>query len=301
MGLNNSLIGQLSSAGEIRFLADRCLRQAGAIGALPTPVDVLITNSGIENVTDPETFKESFLASLSDSAGRIFRSAWQKIRGIADLRERAIYVPSTTKDNRDRWAKAHELGHQVLPWQYINTAYKDEDPNLRPDVQELFEAESNYFASEIIFQGKRFALRARDYLPSFDAVFILADDHGATRHTTLHRFVEEHDEAIAAIAYWPSRYAVDKDGFPFLRRGKVVGSPHFLAKYSAIDLPPVLCTGHPWITERNSSEVFNGDINMECGTASVRFQWQSWWNQYCLLVLLRRRPLLSLVGRLLTR
>lgn len=297
--MNNFRITHLSSAGEIRSLADRCLRQAGAIGSLPTPVDALIATAGIENITDPEAFKESFLASLSESAGKIFRSAWQKIRGIADMRERAICVPRTTKENRDRWAKAHELGHQVIPWQNIRPAYKDEDSNLNSDVQDLFEAESNYFASEILFQGERFGSRARDYQPSFEAVFHLADDHGATRHTTLHRFVEEHDETIAAIAYWPSRFTVDKDGFPFLRLGKVVGSPKFLAKYSAVDLPPVLCTGHPWMLERHSSEVFNGDINLACGTGSIRFQWQSWWNQYCLLVLLRRRPLLSVVGRLL--
>lgn len=298
MRLTNSLVGRLSSAGEISALANRFLRQSEVIGVLPTPVDELIATAGIQSVSDLEAIKESFLASLSESARKIFRSTWQKIRGIADLRERAIYVPKTTKDNRDRWAKAHELGHQVIPWQYVNMAYKDEDSSLRPDVQDLFEAESNFFASEIIFQGEKFTFRARDYQPSFEAVFVLADDHGATRHTTLHRFAQEHDDAIAAVAYWPSRYAVDKDGFPVLRRGKVVGSPHFMMKYAGINLPADLRTGHPWVSERDSSEVFCDYISLDCGAGPVCFQWQSWWNRYCLLVLLRRRPLLSLVGRL---
>src|SRR6266550_6547099 len=81
---------------DIAELAQRLLNRAGAIGLLPTPVDELITAAGVENVEETESFKNQFLASIPRTARSVFDAAWYKIRGIADLRDKAIYVATAT-------------------------------------------------------------------------------------------------------------------------------------------------------------------------------------------------------------
>jgi hypothetical protein len=226
---------------------------------------------------------------------------WQKIRGIADLRDRVVYVPTTTTSPRVRFAKAHELGHQVVPWHRVNPAYADDDRSLSPEAQHLFDREANLFAAEVVFQSRGFTVRARDFAPSLDAIFTLADQYGASRHCTIRRFVEEYDEPIAVVPYWPSQYAVDEQGNPVLRRGQLVASSAFLHKCSDIQLPDLLRTGDPWVAARDLERSCDGEITLGFSSGQVSLHWQSWWNSYCLLVLLRRKPKVHLVGRLLHR
>jgi transcriptional regulator with XRE-family HTH domain len=294
-----SLALRPESEVEVSKVADRLLRRAGVLGKLPTPIDDLIKCAGVGDVGNAEDFKDRFLFSLPEKVRDVFQSAWQKIRGIADMRERVVYVPADKSVPRMMFAKAHELGHQVLPWHQVkNVAFRDDELSLSSDARDLFDVESNYFAAEVIFQGKRFLNRIRDYAPSFDAVFSLADEHGASKHATLRRYVEEHDELIAAVPYWPSSYAVDEKGHPVLRIGKLVGAPSFIQKYADIQLPRELRSGDPWAEARDQDERCQGDIKLDCGSGPVKFQWQSWWNKYSLLVLLRRKPALGIVGGL---
>jgi len=294
-----SLVARPSSEASIAEVAERLLRRAGVAGRVPTDVDALIASSQLVDVVDPAPFLEGFLARLSAEAKDVFTSAWEKLRGIADLRTRAIYVPASTKVRQTLFVKAHELGHQVLPWQQVNMAYWDDGHSLSPEVTELFDQEANLFAADVIFQGKRFLHRARQYVPTFDAVFSLADEHGASRHSTLWRFVEEQDELVAAATYWPSRYTFDREGLPVLWLGKLVGSPRFKARFGTLELPSELSPNHPWVAARNLGSVCEGDVTLVEVGGQTQFQWHSWWNQYSLFVMLRRKPRLSLVGRII--
>jgi len=139
------------------------------------------------------------------------------------------------------------------------------------------------------------------YQPSFEAIFQLADDHGASRHATLWRFVEEQDEIIALLAYWPSNYTVDPEGNPALRRGKVIGSSQFLDKFGNLEAPIEIRTGHPWIEARDTGTICKGEMLLPCNGRSQFFQWQSWWNTYTLFIMLRRKPVLSGIARLLKK
>src|SRR5262249_7033565 len=146
-----------------------------------------VNAADLEEAQDLEPFVSRFLRQIAESARETFKATLQKVRGIADLRERAIYVPSDTRQRRRRFVQAHELGHQVIPWHSVNLGYRDDDLSLTDDAQELFDLEANFFAAEVMFQGRGFRTRVRDYAPSFDAVFRLADEHGASRHATLWR------------------------------------------------------------------------------------------------------------------
>lgn len=296
------LIVSPETAPDLIKLADRALRRGGAVGKLPTPIDDLIKAAHITSESDTEGAVRRFLSTLNEQSRTLFQSALQKMRGIADLRARAIYVPSD-KAPRELFANAHEFGHEEIPWHKVITGdvaafYTDDDYSLGPDVQEKFDIEANFFASEIIFQGSRFTTQARDYKASLDAVFTLADLHGASRQATLRRYIEAQDEIIAALSYLPSRYGVDRQGFPILRAPRLIGSAKFIQKYSAVSIPGEITSVHPWAESRSRQEVCKGDIILTSSGVSVGFQWESWWNTYTLMVLLRRRPSLSVVRRI---
>lgn len=291
------------SASEIAKLADRALRKAGAIGVLPTPIDDLIKAAEITDESEAGGVAQ-FLSTLDEQSRNVFGSVLQKMRGLSDMRARAIYVPSD-KPPRQSFAKAHELGHQIVPWHNpagrAGKVYQDNDATLCPEVQDLYEREANFCASEVIYQGQNFVPHARGYRPSFDAVATLADLHGASRQATLRRYVEAQDEMLAAVSYLPSRVCAADGRLPVLCRPRMFGSPKFVLKFGGVKVPEELGSDHPWALARNISEVCEDYIQLECGGECVSFWWQSWWNSYSLLVLLRREPRLSVVGHLIRR
>jgi hypothetical protein len=274
-------------------LAAKLIRKADAEGILPTPIDQLFDIARVTNVQ--ELPNEAFLKTLSEQAKGFFRSAMQKLRGIADLREKTTYIPRDPHSGRELFVKAHELGHQVLPWHAVDSAYLDDNESLSPAAKVIFELEANFFGSETIFQGKRFRTLARDYQPSFDAIFSLADQHGASKQATAWRFVEEQDEALALLQYYPTN-AIDENGNRVLNLWVSVGSPAFNRQYGAINPPLTLRTGHSWVAARDLDRTCDGNESLMVDDRIVVFQWHAWWNSHALLVLLRRRPSLSVVG-----
>lgn len=298
MGSIVQLVKRPESEKQLSEIAEDCLRRVDGVGRLPTPLDELIEASKLVEGDDIESSLQKFLKGFTEDLHEGILSTFQKVRGIADLRERAIYTPAEGNHRRRFFTRAHEFGHQIIPWHTINTTYLDDGISLSPDAQELFDQEANFLAAEIIFQGCRFARRSRDFAPSFESVFKLADDHGASYHATLWRYVEEHDETIAVVPYWPSRYILDADGHPILKRGRMVGSSRFIEKYSSVEIPTDVDTGDPWVACRELGRTCQGEVSLNCDAAAVKFEWHSWWNQYSLFVLLRRRPSLSIVGRI---
>ena len=111
------------------------------------------------------------------------------------------------------------MGHQVTPWHNVDPAHLDDDKSFFGNVQNQFEKEANFFSAEVIFQGYKFRSRPRYYSASFDAIYYLADQHGASRQATAWRYVEEQDKAIALEQYYP-RVCFDKLGSGNLRTGK---------------------------------------------------------------------------------
>ena len=71
---------------------------------------------------------------------------------------------------------------------------------------------------------------------------------------------------------------------------------------SAENLPasifPDSSTGHPWIAARDLKRVCDGTENLAVDGSELPFLWYAWWNGYALLVLLRRKPRLSVIGGL---
>lgn len=269
------------SEQDIVRLAQKTLLRADCAGVLPTPIDRLYEQARIETIDMPSPDDmPSF--RVTEAACEMLRSGWQKIRGIADLRERAVYLPQGKNDHRHRFVQGHELGHQTIPWHKVGLDQVDTDATLNADVKDKFEAEANLFSSEIIFQGGHFRRLALNYSPTPDAIFTLADQHGASRQATLWRFTEEQDFPVASLFYYPNNYS---DGY---KLWKMVCSPSFRIKYCDLDIPQFLANKHPWTAAREFRETFDGDISLQKSNGRpAKFLWYSWWNEHALIVLIK--------------
>ena len=285
------------SEQDIAQLAELSLKEANAIDKLPTPIDDLIKVSKVEEVFNFDQIKAGFFASLKKDVQETSKFIIQKIRGIADLRERAIYIPKTDNPLRNIFPKAHELGHQIIPWHNIDPTYTDNDGTLSPRIEIEFEKEANFFASEVIFQGKRFGNNARDYAASFEAIFKLSDLYGASKFSTIWRYVEEQDELILIAIYYPNENTFDDSGKNVLDLWKIIPSKKCLNKFGQIDMPQRIRTGNPWVVARDLSHICDGKDALKYNSGSSTFYWQAWWNGYTLFVLLKHIPMLGLRNR----
>lgn len=281
------------SEDKLSQIVRKLLREGDAFGVLPTPVDRLLAVARIKSIESiPD---ESFLATLSDQTQSFFKGAWQKLRGIADLREDVNYVPKDTHIGRQLFTQCHELGHQTIPWHRVDAAYLDDSESLSADAKAIFEREANYFSAQTVFQIDRFRTMARDYRPSFNAVFALAELYGASKQATAWRFVEDQDETLALLQYYPTG-AIDAQGHSSFQLWRSVGSPSFNRRIDGIDIPIMLRAGHPWLMAYQKNQVCDGYEKITVDSHAIPFEWQAWWNGYALMVMLRRRPILRLVG-----
>src|SRR5688572_10049881 len=168
---------ELDVAEKARIL----LVRSECLGVLPTPIDRLFEVAKVSEVELDRSEMLSLWSGFSESAKRLVTGAMgiiSQIRGAADLRKRVIFMPRDDSKPRILFARAHELGHLVLPWHHLNEDYLDSDKTLSPRVNHRFEMEANLFAAETFFQGRRFRDMARDYRPDFGSAVELAKVHG---------------------------------------------------------------------------------------------------------------------------
>lgn len=280
----------------IKKEARKILKAAKAIGVFPTPIEKLMEAANIEQIAELEEIKESFLKQASASMAAAFISAWPKLRGFADLKRKVTYVAPDTPI-REIWPKLHELGHQVLPWQQINLAYMDDQKSLSQECEDRFDQEANDFAGEVLFQGDTFKDVSSSLYPDFDTILTLADKFGASKHATARHFAEQSDEPTALVSYHKSYHGVGLDGRPAWVLGRASSaSEKFINKYPNLRLPTVISSSHEWAKAIDEGKSVNGSQMMDCGDGTTAsFLWNSWWNHYSLLVLIRKTPRLKIV------
>lgn len=280
---------------ELRSIAKEALQRADAFGKLPTPIDDVLEAHKIKLIPDSNTDREGFLASLKGKSRRLFQGILHKLRGVADTRRQAVWVASRKQERYTLFPKAHELSHQIIPWHQLDPSYFDTAATFSIDAKNIFEREANFTAGEIIFQSDSFRSSVMSYAASFEAVFSLAELYGATYQSTIWRYVEEQDEIIAVIQYYPSGI-FDTAGKKMLSHASTIPSGRFRNKYADIEIPLHLDSYHPWAAAVNTREICHGTDRLSHSGSTTIFSWESWWNTYTLFVLLRRVPKLTSFG-----
>ena len=288
---------------EIAQYAKTLLVRGDCLGVLPTPVQHLYAVGNVQEVELDRATMASVFERFSQAAKNAISEIWSKVRGAADLKKRVVFIPQDDKKPRILFARAHELGHQTIPWHHVRREYLDDDRTLSPAISAQFEVEANLFAAEIIYQGDGFTRLMREYRVSFASVFELARLHGASTHATFWRFVQSHDESVAGLIYYPRGRRENLHSVqPELFIQNEIRSESFSARYGGLTFEGHLEPQHPWALARFKAEPVSGELPIPLHGRSETFLWEGFWNRHCLMVLVRRRtPGLRLLGSVLQR
>jgi hypothetical protein len=245
------------TAARLGSIVDTALRDAGALGVLPTPLDAVRAAAGIELVED---------AALRDG-----------VLGAFSFERRTIHVNPSQSPHRRRFTEAHEIAHALCPWHHA-ALREDTEAELFGPARDAIEAEANAGAALLIFQGSAFADHAARQPCTLDGVRALAAAHGASLHATLHHFAQSNREPVAmlVVGRFPGR-----DGVLPVWRG--VESPAYRARAGrAVALAPDgVRPGTP--LHRLVERARVGDVAPEPGPAGARAE--AAYNRHSFLVL----------------
>lgn len=229
--------------------AQRLLKDAGAIGVFPTPIDSLMAAAKVTVIED-EILDESMLRRLADKARaglqfgvNVIKSAFSKVLGLFEAHERLVILDKAVPAPRRGFVKLHEAGHGSMPHQTkMYALMHDCDQTLGDDIKDLFEREANVFASEVMFQGDVFQAHALDSEFCLKNAMALAAQFGASNYSTFRRYINVNPTACCLIVVEPEKM-IGMAGMHEVRR--VIASKTFALKYDADALAFNIGSSHP--------------------------------------------------------
>lgn len=221
----------------IREAAVRAIEDADGFGVFPTPVDGIIEAAKHSVIVDQE-IDDRFLAKATKRVGGALKKALSKVLGVLDIAAKTMHLDKTVHAAKLPFLKLHELGHGILPWQrdiYALTA--DCKQTLDPEITDLFERETNAFASEVLFQVDTFTSEAADHPFAIKTPLSLSKKYGASVYSTVRRYVRTNARSCAVVVLEPPAL-VPGHGFTAKLR-RVVASPTFEAQFGPMGWPEV--------------------------------------------------------------
>lgn len=181
----------------------------------------------------------SWIGAKVDKAKQLMKTAIDKVLGLFDVFDNAVYIDQTVQKVKQTFLKLHEAGHARLPWQQkIYSVIQDCKQTLAPDVADQFDREANVFASEVLFQLDEFSERANSESFGITVPTRIGKKFGASAYSSIRRYVSGSDKCCAVIVLeMPEQDRVL--GFKCVVR-RVVASPKFEAMFSGMDWPPMV-------------------------------------------------------------
>jgi hypothetical protein len=188
-------------------------------GVIPTPLDAVASAAGITQIID--------ISQLPTDIAARKPPALKKILGALLYRERLALVDLSQPEPRARLTKAHEIGHQILPWH--QAAFRlDDKERLLGQTRDQLERQAYLAGGHLIFQDGHFWQRALDYRVSIATPVALSPDYGASMHATIRYYALLHPAAVSVLV--AGRY-VCNGSVPVWDS---VDSPSFLARYGRL-------------------------------------------------------------------
>ena len=222
----------------VRKVAERALRDAGALGIFPTPIANIMDVARVQEVKE-DVLNESFIQKLRtkmSGAGSLVRTALSKVLGLFHASEGLIFIDRTLMEVKKQFVRLHECAHGYLPWQRgMYAVVEDCEKSLDPDVADAFDREANVFASEVLFQLDAFHLEARDHAFSIFTPVKLSKKFGASIYSTVRQYVSKSDKCCAVIVLNPPEIAPGAGFQCALRR--VIVSPSFATTFGQVGWP----------------------------------------------------------------
>lgn len=245
----------------IAAIVHEALRGSGALGVLPTPLDVVREAAGLDLV-DTAALGEAVLGAL-----------W--------FERRTIYVDPSLPVHRRRFTEAHEIAHALCPW-HRAVMREDTTAELFGPTRDAIEAEANAGAAMLLFQGAAFAERAADMPCTFDSVRRLARAHGTSVHATLHHFVQSLRRPLAMLAI--GRFPAKDGTLPVWRH---VSSSEFRARAGRTHRLTAHGVGPGTPLRELVERARTGDVEpVQIGAGRSRIRMEAHYNRHSFLVLL---------------
>ena len=199
----------------IRKEAERALREAGALGVFPTPVDRIMTVANVEEVPE-DLLSPGLLAKIratAEHAGGLLKRALSKVMGLFHASAGLVYLDQSLIEVKKRFVRLHESAHGFLPWQRpLYAVVEDCDKSLDPDAADLFDREANVFASEVLFQLDAFRDMAEGRPFEVWTPVRLAKSFNASIYASMRQYVSKNHRACAVVVL-DMPEIVEGDGF----------------------------------------------------------------------------------------
>lgn len=186
----------------VRAEAERALREAGALGVFPTPVDRIMAVAKVVEVKE-DVLNPGFIARLRSKAGQAggaLKRAINKVMGLFHASEGLVFLDQTLMAVKKRFVRLHEAGHGFLPWQRpMYALVEDCDKALDERAASLFDREANVFAAEVLFQLDRFRDVAEGHAFSIFTPVKLARTFDASIYACVRQYVAKNHRACAVV------------------------------------------------------------------------------------------------------
>ena len=167
-------------------VAEQALRRAGVLGVLPTPLEAVQRVAGVLHRADIRAIPPELAMAGRPLLGALWYEA------------RTVYVDLSQSEPRRRFTDAHEAIHALCPWHRAVLRRDGEDELFRA-TRATIEAEANFGASLLLFQGEAFRRRVGRERCTVALAPTLAEEHGASLQATLHHHVQHHDGEAALV------------------------------------------------------------------------------------------------------
>ena len=204
----------------IARLAEDTLRRADVAGEFPTPMEAVQQAAGVKRVVDMADLPKELEAKKPSAMRRILGALW--------FSERTIFIDRSEPDYRQQFTDGHEATHALCPW-HEQILMLDDENSLFKDATAGVELEANFGSGHLMFQGGRFHRRALKEQVSISTPLAMHRDYVASRHATLHYYVQEHPDAVALLI--AGRYPYANGTLPIW---KSVESVEFLRRFGRL-------------------------------------------------------------------
>jgi IrrE N-terminal-like domain len=204
-----------SQYARVRKEAERALREAGALGVLPTPIDQIMAVARVvevkEDVLNPGLIDR--LRAKAERARQAVKRAVTTVLGLFHASEGLVFLDKTLMVVKKRFVGLHEAGHGFLPWQRpMYAIVEDCEKALDADTAELFDREANVFASEVLFQLETFHEMAESEQFEIWTPVRLAKRFKASNYAAIRQYVSKSSRACAVLVLNMPEI-VERDGF----------------------------------------------------------------------------------------
>ncbi|MBL0924261.1 MAG: ImmA/IrrE family metallo-endopeptidase [Sphingomonadaceae bacterium] len=205
----------------IRQEAERALKEAGAFGVFPTPVDQIMRVANVVEIKE-DVLSPGFLDKLRKSANTIggaLKSALSKVQGVFHAVAGNVYIDQTLYHAKKTFVRLHEAAHGFLSWQRpIYALVEDCEKAIEPNAAELFDREANVFASEVLFQLDTFRDFAESKPFGIWTPINLAKKFDASLYSSIRQYVSKNSRCCAVIVLNMPQPAIPEGFTAALRR-----------------------------------------------------------------------------------